>query len=146
MLSGQLDGGDRLFQHLLLRLLQLEFQVDIAGGDERMDSRPARARERLRGAFDVERAAARQGRDLRPWELPAHGLHRLEVAFRSDGETCLQDVHAKIHQLAGHPQLFRYGHAAPGRLVAVAQRGVEDVYAIAHDHLPDTSIMRGWGE
>ena len=106
--------------------------MNVAGGDEGVNARAAGVRQRLGGAFHIERAAARQGRHLRPGKLAADGLHRFEIAFRGDGEAGFQDVHAEFHQFAGHAQLFRDGHAAARRLLAVAQRGVEDVYAVAH--------------
>ena len=93
---------------------------------------PFGVRERLGGALHVERAAAGQRGHLRPRELAAHRVHGFEIAFGGDGEAGFQDVHAQLHQFAGHAQLLGNGHAAAGRLLAVAQRRVENVYAVAH--------------
>ena len=87
---------------------------------------------RLGGALHIERAAAGQRGHLRPGELAADRVDGFEIAFGGDREAGFQDVHAQLHQLPGHAQFFRYGHAAAGRLLAIAQRRVEDVYAIAH--------------
>ena len=98
--------------------------------------------ERGGGAFHVERAAARQRGHLRPRELAADGGHGFEIAFGGDREAGLQDVHAQIHQLAGHAQLLGNGHAAAGRLLAVTQSRIEDVYAIAHRVVTNRTIVR----
>ena len=44
----QFDRGDGFVEHLLLRLLELVLQVDVAGGDEGVDARPLGVRQRLR--------------------------------------------------------------------------------------------------
>ena len=66
---------------------------------------------------DTQATAERYGRDL------ADGL---EVAGRSDGEASLDHVHAQAHQGLGHLHFFGQVHARARRLLAVAERGVED--------------------
>ncbi len=132
MLPRQLDRRHRLVQHLLLGLLQLVLQMDLAGGDEGVDARPLRVRQRPGGPFHIERTAARQGGDVGPREFAADCVHRFEIAFGSDRESRFEDVHAEFHQLARHPQFLRDGHAAAGRLLAVAECRIENVYAITH--------------
>jgi hypothetical protein len=51
---------------------------------------------------------------------------------RRDREPGLDDVHAEVDELGRHAPLLAHGHAAPGRLLAVAQRGVEDQHALSH--------------
>jgi hypothetical protein len=53
-------------------------------------------------------------------------LHGLEIAFRCNGEARLDDVYAQRFQLGCNAQLFFQVHGAAGRLLAVAQGGVED--------------------
>ena len=60
----------------------------------------------------------------------ADRAHRLEVALGGDREAGLDDVHAEFRELPGHPELLADGHAAAGRLLAVAQGGVEDQHAL----------------
>jgi hypothetical protein len=62
----QFHRGHGFFQHLLPRLFQLVLQVDIAGGDEGVDARPAGVLQRLRGALHVHGAGAAQRGHLRP--------------------------------------------------------------------------------
>jgi hypothetical protein len=117
----------RLFQHLRAGLLELVLEVDVAGGQEDVDAgRHLGPLEGLGGALDVERRAAGQRRHL-DRDLAADLLHRLEVAGRGDREPGLHHVHPQLRQLVGQAQLLGHGHAAAGRLLAVAQGGVEDV-------------------
>ena len=99
--------------------------------------------QRLGGALHVQRAAARQRGHLRPRELAADRVDGFEIAFGGDREAGLQNVHAEFHQLARHPQLLGHGHAAAGRLLAVAQRRVENVYAVAHQYVTDYRALCG---
>ena len=107
-------------------------QMDVAGGDKGVDARPPGFRQALRGAFHVERAAARQGRHLRPRKLAAYRIHGLEIALAGDGKAGFQNVHAEFDELLRHAQLFGNRHAAAGGLLAVAQSCIENVYAVAH--------------
>jgi hypothetical protein len=104
-----------------------------AGGDKGVNARPWGVVERPGGALHVQRAAARQRRHPGLRELAADGSHGLEIAIRSDGKTGFQKVDAQLHQFARHPQFLRNRHAAPGRLLPIAQRRVEYPYAVAHD-------------
>ena len=74
--------------------------------------------------------------------IPAIGLHGLEVAGRGDGEAGLDDVHVEQLELPGDLQLLRRVQRRPGRLLAVAQRRVED----ADDrHILLRRCVLGWG-
>ncbi len=50
----------------------------------------------------------------------------LEVAGRGDRKAGLDHVDAQVDQRLGHFQLLGQVHAGAGRLLAVAERGVED--------------------
>ena len=50
------------------------------------------------------------------------------------GKACLDDVDPQVRKRARHPKLFRLRHAAARRLLAVAQRGVEDHDSFALGH------------
>ena len=52
--------------------------------------------------------------------------HRFEIAGRGDRKAGFDDVDAQIDQRLGDFQLFGQVHARAGRLLAVAQRGVEN--------------------
>ena len=49
-----------------------------------------------------------------------------EIALGGHGETGLDDVHAQVFKGMRHGELFLRGHAATGRLFAIAQSGVEE--------------------
>ena len=53
-------------------------------------------------------------------------MDRLPVAARGNGEAGLDDIDAELSQCLRDPQLLRQRHAAAGRLLAIAQRRVED--------------------
>src|SRR5471032_1810561 len=77
--------------------------------------------------FESIKAIAHGGRD---------GLDRLEVALRGGREAGFDDVDAQPFELLGDADFFILGHRGAGRLLAVAQRGVEDdeaVGRVTHD-------------
>ncbi len=53
-----------------------------------------------------------------------------EVAFRGDREAGFDDVHAHLIEQLGDFELLFMGHGGAGRLLAVAQGGVEDNDAV----------------
>ena len=55
-----------------------------------------------------------------------NGLHRGEIAVRSDGKPSLDYVHAEAVKLVRQAQLFLHVHAAAGGLFAIAQSRVEN--------------------
>ena len=93
--------------------------------------------QRLRRALDVLAAGARETADAGLLQLARDRAHRLEVAFARDREARLDHVDAQLFQLARQSELLVQVHAAPGRLLAVAQRGVEDAQQLgAHGFTP----------
>jgi hypothetical protein len=91
-----------------------------------VDAGSRRRAHRLPGALDVLRLAARQCRHRRALDLGRHRPHCREVALGGDREAGLDDVHAEQAEGARHLELLAEVHAAPRRLLAVTQRGVED--------------------
>src|SRR5712692_1498156 len=132
VLPRQLHRLYGVFQDLLLGLLQLVLEVNLAGRDEAVQPGPPRRLERLQRSLDIQPYCPCQRRHLRPAKLPGDGLSGLEVALGGDREAGFQDVHTQLDELARHAQLVAGVHAAPRRLLAIAQGRVEDVYAVAH--------------
>ena len=85
------------------------------------------ARER---AVDVLLAGARQPEDDRLRHRVGDPPHGLEVALRRGREAGLDDVDAELLELARDHQLLLDVHGRARRLLAVAQRGVEDLYSV----------------
>ena len=57
-------------------------------------------------------------------------LDAFKIAGRSDGEAGLQHIHAQFRQRLGHPDFFIQVHGKTWRLLAIAQRGVENDNAV----------------
>src|SRR5919109_825045 len=90
-----------------------------------MNARMGSSLKGLPGALDVFATTARQGGDGRSPNFARYSLHRLEVAFRGDGKSCLDHIHAQTIELARHAQLLVLIHAVAWSLFPIAQRGVE---------------------
>ena len=121
----QPHGFRGAIERLLAADLQLVFEMQIARGQEHVN---AGALGKLHGAgghLDVFLLGAGQRSDRGLRTRLGDRRDRREVAFRSHGEAGLDDVHAQVLKRVRHGQLFLGGHAAAGRLLAVAQRGVE---------------------
>ena len=141
-IAGAADALDGPADDLLRRHLELELAVDGTRGQEDVDARPGGVLHGEAGPVDVGRVAPGQAADDRPVDLPRDRLDRLEVAGRGDGEAGLDHVHAQVAQRPSHVQLLGQVHAAAGRLLAVAQRGVEDGDAVRvgrHNHARHSS-------
>ncbi len=83
---------------------------------------------RAGGHLDIFLLGARQRSDARLANGLGDGGDGGEIALRSHGKAGLDDVHAQVLQGVRHGELFLGGHAAAGRLLAVAQSGVEERY------------------
>ena len=124
--AGQTHRFDRHVEDFAARPAQLVLDVQVGGGDESVEAGPRGRLDGPPGALDVVPGRARQGGDHRSPHFAGHGVHRPEVVLGGDRETRLDDVHPQRIELPGHPELLFQIHAAAGRLLAVAQRRVED--------------------
>ena len=104
--------------------------VQRRGADEGVDARPPRVAHRLPAAVDVLEVGAREPADHRALGQLGDLAHRLEVAVRGDREAGLDDVDAHLVEERGDLQLLVQAHGGAGRLLAVAERGVEDQDAV----------------
>ena len=85
---------------------------------------------RLPSAVDVGGVGARQAGDDGAVDLAGDRLDGLEVARRGDREARLDDVDAEPRELVGDLELLARVQRDAGRLLAVAQRRVEDEYSV----------------
>ena len=67
------------------------------------------------------------------FDLASHRLGRFQVAGRGDGEACLHHVNAKLLDLPSQPEFFVPVHRKAGRLFAVPQSGIENLYRVHVD-------------
>ena len=126
---GQRDGRLRLALDVLARGLQLVLDVDVGGRDEGVDPRSLRVLDRAPGGVDVSLVGAGEPADHRSLDLRAIA----STASKSPGE-----VIGKPASITSTPSrascwaisTFSCGvERDPRRLLAVAQRGVEDMDA-----------------
>ena len=127
---------DRLAQAVLGSDLELPLEVEGGRGQEGVDHRVAGALERLAAGLDVLRPAAAERRDLGALHRVGDRLDRLEIPGGGDREAALDDVDAELFELERHAHLLGRVHAAARRLLAVAQRRVEDRDPVAHRTAP----------
>ncbi len=124
----QAHGFAAEVQGLLAADLELVFEMQVAGGEEDVDAGAVGELHGAGGHLDVFGSCAGQRGDARLADGLGDGGDGREVALRGHGEAGLDDVHAQVLEGMGHGQLFLRGHAAAGRLLAVAQGGVEEEY------------------
>ena len=84
----------------------------------------------FQACVDVLAIAAGQAGDGRAVHFAGDRIHRLPIAARGDREAGFDDVDAELGERLRDAQLFRLRHAAARRLLAVAQRRVEDQHTI----------------
>ncbi len=105
--------------------------------------------ESLPGPVDVAIVAAGEAADRRAGNLGGDCADSLEVARRGDREPCLDHVDTEQCECPGDLDLFEVSHARPGRLLAIAQGGVEDQdpvrvrSGVGHDGCSSVSRV-GW--
>ncbi len=142
---GEAHRFDRRLQALLARHPQLGLQVQIRGGDERVDAALLGRLQRPGGAFEVGLVAAREAGDHRPPDLGRDGAHGLGVGRRGNRKARLDDVHAKGIELPREGQLLGRPQREPGRLLAVPERGIEDTNLILSHRMPPADRgARAW--
>ena len=137
VLAGTGHCGGGLGLHLIGGHAQLVGHVRLARGDEHMDATPGGGLDGLPAAVDVLERGARKATDDRTGDAAGDGLHALEVALAGDGEAGLDDIDAETGQLLGDLDLLALVEGDAGRLLTVAQRGVEDddAVGIGGDHV-----------
>jgi len=139
-----LDRLDRHLQHLAGLFLELVLHVDRRSRDERVDSLLLGRGQSLARRLDVVGVGAGQGRDRRAFDLLGHELGGLELGGRGNGEPRLDDVDPEHRQLPGDLELLRDRHGRSGRLLAVAERCIEDQYLVTrHCWLSKREVASG---
>ncbi len=134
-----LDAGDGAADDLVLVHLQLELAMDGAGGEKDVDPRRRGLLERLPGPIDVGVVGAGEAANGRAADVRGDIADRFEIARRSDREPGLDHVDPQVPQGLGDLHFLGQIHARARRLLAVAERGVEDSdhSRFRHDDLLD---------
>ena len=117
--------------------------MDRARGEDHVDARPARLCERLTGGVDVLAHRARERGDRRAVQHPGDRLDALEVTGGCAREACLDDVDAEPLELLRDRRLLAGLQRDARRLLAVAQRRIEDRDPAGHEHFLLGSATEG---
>ena len=126
LLAAVADPADGLGEGLLAGQLELVLEVDVGGRDEDVEVGALGDLDRLDRLLGVAVAAAGEGGDRDALGLLGDPVDGLPVARRGGREAGLDDVHLEADELAGDLELLGGGQAGAGRLLAVAEGGVED--------------------
>mmetsp|Transcript_27396 Transcript_27396/g.81852 ORF Transcript_27396/g.81852 Transcript_27396/m.81852 type:complete len:388 (-) Transcript_27396:8-1171(-) len=139
---------------LCARDAELVLEVDVGGGEEGVYPVERRVPHRLVAPLQVLLVRAREPGD--PHRLPASPAvgelaRRLgdlrdgrEVALRRDRKARLAHVHAQPRQLLRNLDLLRLSQRRAGRLLAVAQRRVEDDELVGRRLRREGARRRSW--
>src|SRR5271155_4952353 len=104
--------------------------VNVRRRDERVNAWSLRVLDGVPRSVDIELRSACQSTDDGAFDLARDRLDGLEVAGRGDRKASLDHVYVEARELMGDLQLFLPVQRDPRRLLAVAQRRVEDQDAI----------------
>ena len=142
-LAAVADPADRLGEGLLAGQAELVLEVDVARGDEDVEVGPLGDADRLDGSLRIAVAATGEGGDSHAaLRLAGDALDGLEVAGRCGREAGLDDVDLEAAELAGDLELLGRGEPGARRLLAVAQRRVEDPNRAGRDPRAVTTSRR----
>ena len=121
------DHLDRPFDNLFLVHLQLVFAMDCGCREKDMYPFLFGVLERFPGAINVVFATTSQpANDRAVAEFAGNFLHGLKITRRCDGKTGLNHIDAQLDQRFGNVELLGRVHATAGRLLAIAQCGIEN--------------------
>ncbi|MEI9929555.1 MAG: hypothetical protein WDM89_03030 [Rhizomicrobium sp.] len=145
-IAGIFDGLHCRFQYLIAAHIEFGFTMDRTGRQEDVQTATAGGFQRAGGRVNVCDGSAGEATDYRPIDLLRHGADGLFITGRGGGEAGLDDVDAHVAQRRCDAQFFGNTHAEARRLLAIAQRGVEDqnavvIYCIAHDTTPSLGTV-----
>ena len=140
----QRHGRRRHLQHGLRLDPELVLDVERRGADEGVDALALRRAHGLGGAQDVLAPRPREAADHGAAHGLGNALDALEVARARDGEARLDHVDAQLSERLRHAQLLAEVHGEARRLLAVAQRRVEDDDAVVR-HRAEAGVIHGHG-
>ena len=124
--EGEPDGGGGLIESFFAADLELGGEVEVGGGEEDVDAGLLRGFDRARGGLDIFALAPGERGDARAADLAGDLADGFRVTGGGDREAGLEDVDAEIGELVRHAELLVVVHGAAGRLLAIAERGVEE--------------------
>ena len=124
--AGPPDRLDDRAHHFLGGHPEHPLHVDRGGALEDVDTMTVGVADRVVGPVDVIGQAAGQRSDHRPSHVLCDLGDTVEVAVGGRREAGFYDIDPQLGQLPGYGQLLVGGQGDSGRLLAVAQGGIED--------------------
>jgi hypothetical protein len=116
----------RLVERLLTRDLPLVLKMDIRGSTEYLNLRRVCVRHGSGRLFDIGRCSPRECTYLGPRDFRSNSVDRREIILRSRWESGFDGVDPKGFEFLRYPHLLLDRHGVAGRLLAIAEAGVED--------------------
>ena len=120
------DGPGGGVEHVFAIHVEFVFEMDFRGRDENVNPRMRGLVDCAQRRIDILFAGAREAEHDGFGQRLSDPIHGLEVAGRRSGESGLDDIDVEPFELARERDLLLDVHRASGRLLAVAQRRVED--------------------
>jgi hypothetical protein len=111
---------------------QLALQVEIGGRNERMDTPTLGGRQRAARAVDIDRMTPRQRGDHRTLDVGRHPSDSFVIGLRRNRKPSLDHVRPQHRELPRHLHLFVGAQRKTWRLLAIAERRVEDRQTVGH--------------
>ncbi len=118
--------------------------MQITGGQKDVNPGAVCGLQGPRRHLDVFLAGACQRGDARFANGLRDGRDGREVTFRGHGKASLDHIDTQIFEGMRHRQLFLGGHAATGRLLAVAQGGIKENYVIGNRTHTFRLLVQHW--
>src|SRR5713101_7182036 len=100
--------------------------MNVRGGEEDVNTRAGSVFQSFPGTFDIRTAGSRQSSNNGTADDRGDGPYGFKIAIGGNRESSFDHVDAETVKLVRQPQFFLIVHAAPGRLLSVAQGGVEN--------------------
>src|SRR5262249_39510727 len=110
--------------------VELVLAMNGTGRQEHMNAVLGRIAQRLGRELDVFEVATGKSTDRRALHLARHRVDRLPIAARGGRKSSFDHINTQLGKRARHTKLLWLRHAASRRLLAIAQRGVEDQYPV----------------
>ena len=119
------------------------FRVEIGGGEKNVQPGMDGGFDGAEGSVYIFLAGAREGGHFAGADFAGHCADSFQISGRCDGESRFDHVDAELFELARQAKLFFPVHREAGGLLAVAQRGVEDVDRVHGRSYTPPSVERG---
>ncbi len=127
---GILHRSRSTLNDFLARGIELKLDVGITRADTRMDALMLGKLQRIGSHVDILLNRTSQSTNRRPSHSLRNLYHRIEIAWRRNRKTSLNDIHAQQFQLLRHLYLLNSIQLAAWHLFTISQCGVENKQSV----------------